>query len=106
MPVGAREATGEAALGAGGQLVAQPYDGEGAADHHLVVALLEVPVSRQHRAHRQVVVGDRRAHLGDEAGVADTGGAAVADEVEPEPVEVGQDPLEAAGEPVRAVDAL
>ena len=50
---------------------------------------LEVAVARQHRDHREVVVLDGLAHLGDErAGVADAGGAAVADEVEAELVEV------------------
>ena len=50
---------------------------------------LEVAVARQHRDDREVVVVDGLAHLGDErAGVADAGGAAVADEVEAELVEV------------------
>ena len=50
---------------------------------------LEVAVARQHRDHREVVVLDGLADLGDErAGVADAGGAAVADEVEAELVEV------------------
>src|SRR6185437_14925708 len=48
-----------------------------------VNAALEVAVTREHRAHRQVVLGDCGADLGDEwAGVADAGGAAVADQAE------------------------
>ena len=50
---------------------------------------LEVAVAGQHRDDREVVVVDGLADLGDErAGVADAGGAAVADEVEAELVEV------------------
>ena len=70
--------------------------GQGVGDHqrrggeevHLALgmdAALEVAVARQHRAHRQVVSGHGRADLRDQrAGVADTGGAAVADQRKPE----------------------
>ena len=50
---------------------------------------LEVAVARQHRDDGEVVVVDGLADLGDQrTGVADAGGAAVADEVEAELVEV------------------
>ena len=58
-----------------------------------VDAAFEIAVARQHRAHGQIVVGHRRAHLGDQRpGVADAGGAAVADQVEAELVQVRRQP--------------
>ena len=52
-------------------------------------ASLEVAVAREHRDRDEVVLGDRRAELGlDRPGVADAGGAAVADEVEADFVEI------------------
>ena len=57
--------------------------------HVGVDAALEVPVTRQHRGHRKVVVVDGlRDLLGQRAGVADAGGAAVADQVEAELLQI------------------
>ena len=51
--------------------------------HLGVDAAFEVAVAREHRGHGQVVLGNAAGHrLGQRAGVADAGGAAVADHVE------------------------
>src|SRR4029450_11830279 len=83
---------GEAALGAGGEPVAQPDVGEGAADHHLVVAParpvgVEVAdldalfhqvlpgraVTLDHAGGRDVVGGDAVAEQGQDPGAGDVG---------------------------------
>src|SRR2546423_4903127 len=52
-------------------------------------AALEVAVARQHRADAQIAIADLvRDLLGERSGVPDAGGAAVADEAEPELVQV------------------
>ena len=103
----AGQVAGVAALGAGGELVAQPDVGEGAADHHLVVAApgpVGVEVPRLHpvpgqvaacggvrpdRAGRgDVVGGDRVAEQGEHPGALDVGAAAPGSAVQP--VEVGR----------------
>ncbi len=62
---------------------AQRRAGQVVVAHLGVDAPLEVAVSRQHRADRQVAFGDRRGDLvWQRSGVADAGGAAVAHQVE------------------------
>ena len=86
------------AVAAGAQRFAGQVDVHGAGDgvgHHQrrggevvhlhlgVDSAFEVAVARQHRRHRQVVLGDAPGHrFGQRSGVADAGGAAVADDVE------------------------
>lgn len=54
-------------------------------------AAFEVAVARQHRGHHQIVLGNRRRHVvRQRAGVADAGGAAVADHVETQFFQVGE----------------
>ncbi len=56
-------------------------------------AAFEVAIAAEHGADDQVALGDGFADLGDKrAGVADAGGAAVADEVELQLVEIGRQP--------------
>ena len=63
--------------------------GEVVRPHVRVHAALEVAVAREHRGGDEVVVVDRlRDRLRQRAGIADAGGAAEADEVEAERVEV------------------
>ena len=65
-----------------------------------VDAPLEVAVARQHRGDDQVAGVDRGVDpVVDRAGVADARGAAVPDEVEAEPVEVGLQPGALRGSP-------
>ena len=62
--------------------------GEVVGAHVGIDAALEIAVARQHRRGDQIVLGDRRRNLRRQrAGIADAGGAAVADEVEAELVE-------------------
>ena len=66
-----------------------------------VDAPLEVAVAREHRGHSETARRHRGRHLGvDRTGVADAGGAAVADDVEAERREVAQWPV------VRRTEAL
>ena len=52
-------------------------------------AAFEIAVARQHRRHDEVMLGDRRRQRrGERARIADAGGAAIADEVEADRVEV------------------
>src|SRR3546814_20157553 len=57
--------------------------------HFGVVPAFEITVAREHRGHGQVVLGDALGHrFVQRAGVADAGGAAVADHVEAELLQV------------------
>jgi hypothetical protein len=52
-------------------------------------AALEIAVARQHRGDHQIALLDRAGdRLGQRPGIADAGGAAIADEVEAELVEI------------------
>ena len=71
----------------------------------LLDAPLEVAVARQHCADDQLPLGDCGGHrLGERSRVADAGRAAVADEVEPQLLEVGHEPrlLQVVGHHLRA----
>ena len=63
--------------------------GEIVGPHVRVHAAFEIAVARQHRGGDQIVLVDRLGNrLRQRAGIADAGGAAIADEVEAERVEI------------------
>ena len=67
--------------------------GEVVGAHVRIDAALEIAVAREHRRRDQVARADRRRdRFGQRAGIADAGGAAEADEVEAELVEIGLQP--------------
>ena len=67
--------------------------GEVVGPHLRMNPRLEVPVAAQHRrGDERMLVDQPRDHVGQRPAVPDAGGAAVPDHVEPEPVEVGEEP--------------
>src|SRR5262249_14453528 len=67
----------------------QRRGGEIIGAHIRVDAALEIPVSRKNRGCNQIVLAHRRGdRIGQGPGIADAGGAAIADKIETELVEI------------------
>ena len=89
--VGAERLGGEVDLQRAGERVGddQRRRGEIVGAHVRIDAALEIAVAREHRRGDEIALGDRRRdRLRQRPGIADAGGAAEADEVEAERVEI------------------